>query len=69
MEEEKLFVKRWKKWLNVTSRKKRGMQREGSCFRGRTEVRGVADLTGCLVLSICVRVGRDLGNKYNQHRR
>jgi hypothetical protein len=65
--EEKLFMKRGKKWLNVTSRQKTSMKQENPCLGSRAEVRSLADLTGCFVLSLCVRVRCDLGDESNEH--
>lgn len=67
--EEKLFVKRRKKWLNITSRQKRRMKQENPCLRGRADMRSLADLAGSLVLSFLVGVGGDLGNKSNKQQR
>jgi hypothetical protein len=60
---EKLFVKPWKKWLNITSRKERRMKQLNSCLRCRTKVRGVAHLTSCFALPVGVGVARYLSNK------
>lgn len=61
--EEKLFVKPWKKWLNIISRKKGRMKQLNSCLRCRAKVRGVAHLTSCFALPAGVGVARDLNNK------
>jgi hypothetical protein len=45
------------------------MEQENSCLWSRTEMCSLADLASGFVLSLCMRVGRDLGNEYNkQHR-
>ena len=67
--EEKLFVKPWKKWLNIGSRKERRMQQLNSCLWCRAKVRGVAHLTSCFALPIGVGVARDLSNKHEKQDR
>jgi hypothetical protein len=64
--EEKLFMKCWKKWLNVTSRQKRGLKQKNSCLRSRTQMCGLADLASGFVLSFYMRVGRDLGDEHHK---
>jgi len=50
--EEKLFVQRWKKWLNITTRLKRRMEQENPRLWSRAEMCSLADLASCFVLSI-----------------
>ena len=65
--EEKLFMQRRKKRLNVARRDEgRNNQRDSRC-RSRGEVCRLAHLTGCFVLSLYVRVGDNLRNKYNKN--
>jgi hypothetical protein len=61
--EEKLFVKRGKKWLNVTGREKWRMKQENHCLRSRAEVCGLANLASRFALSLCVQVGCGLANE------
>jgi len=65
--EEKLFMERGKKWLNVTRRQKRRMQQENASLWSGAEVGGLANLTSGFVLPFCVGVRRNLRNKYNKN--
>lgn len=64
--EEKFFVKRQKKGLNVARRhERRNNQRDSRCRSG-SEMCRLADLARSFVLSFFVRVGDNLRNKYNK---
>ena len=65
--EEKLFMKPGQKWRNVARRQKRRMEKQNSCLRSGAEMRSLADLASCFVLSFYVGMGRSLRNKYNQY--
>lgn len=64
--EEKLFMKRRKKLLNVTTRQQGCMEQKNPCLRCRAKVRGLAHLTCCFVLSFYVGMGSSLRNKRNK---
>ena len=61
--EEKLLVNRYDEWLNVSRGKKRTYERRGSRCRCRAQVRRLAKLASCLVLSLDVGVNQGLGGK------
>ena len=65
--EEKLFMERGKKGLNVARYQEWGMKQENRSLRNRAEMGGLADLASCFILAIFVSVGGDLGNKNNEH--
>ena len=67
--EEKLFVKRGEKWLNVTSRQQRRMKEENRGMWARHEMRNLTDLAGGLVLCMGVKVGGRLRNKHDKEQR
>jgi hypothetical protein len=61
--EEKLFMKRGKKWLNITGREKRRMKQENHCLWSRAEVCGLTNLASRFALSLRVEVGCGLANE------
>jgi hypothetical protein len=67
--EEKLFVNRYEDWSNVICCKKWTNQRYSSRCRCRAKVGRLANLASRLVLSLGVRVKRDLGEEQNKQSR
>lgn len=63
--EKELFMKRQKEWLNIPSRKQRSNQRCWSRCLSGAEVSRLTDLASCFVLSVRVRVAKDLGKEQN----
>jgi hypothetical protein len=63
--EEKLLVNGYDERVNVSRCQKWTDQRCGSRCRCRAQVRRLANLTSCLVLSLGVGVRECLGNKKN----
>jgi hypothetical protein len=67
--EEKLLVNSCNKRLNVPDREKRTKQRWGQRFRTRPNVRSLADLASCFILSSCVEVVQGLPNEQKKQDR
>jgi hypothetical protein len=64
--EEILLVNPYNKRVNVPDREKRTKQRRGQRFRTRPNVRSLADLASCFILSSCVEVVQGLPNEQKE---
>ena len=67
--EEKFFMKRQEKWLNVPNRKKRRLERYCSGLWSRTDVRSLANVARCFIPGIQVAVRCGLGEEENKQQR
>jgi hypothetical protein len=67
--EEEFQMKRYNQYRDVPNGQQWRVRRQSRCRRGRARVRGLAHLASCFVLSLFVRVGGSLREKYNEHKR